>query len=147
MDIEHSFRLSWFCGHESHEQDGEKLRGAPLRLPRLGGGFKRDVAASGDPAMAFAPFSCRLCRPNGGHCRRQCSGYGSAATCANTARKLNAFSTRIAPRRDSLLALPRNGERSGKSAAKVDSIKMENALLERYGLRLNHQRSLFCFDA
>jgi hypothetical protein len=92
MDIEHSFSLSWFFGHESHEQDGEKLRGARLRPPRLAGGFERDVAASGDPAMAFAPFSCRLCRPIGGHCRPQCSGYGSTATCANTARKLQAFS-------------------------------------------------------
>jgi hypothetical protein len=31
MDIEHLCFLSWFCGHESHEQDGEKLRGRKFR--------------------------------------------------------------------------------------------------------------------
>jgi hypothetical protein len=71
MDVKHSCRLlSWLCGHESHEQDGEKLPAAP-RSALLARGLEWDaVAASGDPAMAFAPFGCRLSRLNGGHCRR-----------------------------------------------------------------------------
>jgi hypothetical protein len=128
MNGKHSFRLSWFCGHESHEQDGEKLRDvAPPRPAGLAGGIERDVAASGDPAMAFAPFSCRTCRQNSGHCRRQCSGYASAATCARDAQT-RSISARIpTSRNDSLPALPRTGEGSSKSAAAVDSIKTENA--------------------
>jgi hypothetical protein len=47
MDIEHLCFLSWFCGHESHEQDGERLRSREKPLHR---------AASGDPAMTFMPF-------------------------------------------------------------------------------------------
>jgi len=81
--------------------------------------------------MAFAPVTCRLRRPNGGLCRPQCSGYGSAATCANRARKLHGISPQNRPRRDSPLALSTAVKRSGKSAAEVDSIKMENALPER----------------
>jgi hypothetical protein len=47
MDIEHFRFLSWFSDRtESHEQDGEILRGAsPLRV----------AAVSSDPAMAFEP--------------------------------------------------------------------------------------------
>ncbi len=50
MNVEHLCFLSWFCGHESHEQDGERLR-------RTAG--VRSGAASGDPAMTFMPFAHR----------------------------------------------------------------------------------------
>jgi hypothetical protein len=71
MDGEHKFRLSWFGGDESHEQDGERLR-VPALFPRKS---KDNVTASGDPAMAFAPFGCRtFARPNGGISRRLRSG-------------------------------------------------------------------------
>jgi hypothetical protein len=43
--VEHCEFLSWFCGSESHEQDGEMLmRGAARAKP-----------APGDPAMALGP--------------------------------------------------------------------------------------------
>jgi hypothetical protein len=47
MNVEHLCFLSWFRGHESHEQDGERLR----RTARV-----RSGAASGDPAMTFIAF-------------------------------------------------------------------------------------------
>jgi hypothetical protein len=47
MDIKHFLRLSRFRGNgESHEQDGERLTRARVRL----------ASASSDPAMAFWPF-------------------------------------------------------------------------------------------
>jgi hypothetical protein len=52
MDIEHfGFLSSVIRKRESHEQDGERLRGAD----------KRDNTASGDPAMALRS-SIRLAR-------------------------------------------------------------------------------------
>jgi hypothetical protein len=54
MDIEHFCFLSWFFGHESHEQDGERLRCAEIPRP---------VAASGDPAMTFMPFEAGRSSP------------------------------------------------------------------------------------
>jgi hypothetical protein len=53
VDIEHfGFLSSVFRKAESHEQDGERLRGAPS---------VRDNTASGDPAMALRA-SIRLAR-------------------------------------------------------------------------------------
>src|SRR5262249_33289556 len=72
--------LSWCCGHESHEQDGERLRGAEIPRP---------VAASGDPAMTFMPIVRRtlIARRCGGLCRRHCSGCDRAsAECAPVSR-------------------------------------------------------------
>jgi hypothetical protein len=72
MDIEHFCFLSWFCGHESHEQDGERLRGAEIPRP---------VAASGDPAMTFMPIERRtlIARRCGGLDRRHGSGCNQAS--------------------------------------------------------------------
>jgi len=72
MDIEHFRFLSWFCGHESHEQDGERLRSAQIPRP---------VAASGDPAMTFMPIERRtlIARRCGGLDRRHGSGCNQAS--------------------------------------------------------------------
>src|SRR5271168_2541697 len=77
MDIEHFCILSWFCGHESHEQDGERLRAIGVAQP---------VAASGDPAMTFMSFMRRtlIVRGCSGLGRRHCGGRNraSAEKCA-----------------------------------------------------------------
>jgi hypothetical protein len=81
MDIEHSFRLSWFCGHESHEQDGERLRAQ-----------RRSVRRSCHGLRAF-----RLPDPHGPAERRplppamQRMHHASAGTCANSTRILKHF--------------------------------------------------------
>jgi hypothetical protein len=48
VDVEHFNLLSWFSKDESHEQDGERLFATRARVLAR--------TASGDPAMAFAPF-------------------------------------------------------------------------------------------
>jgi hypothetical protein len=96
MDVEHNLRLSWFGGDESHEQDGERLRG-PAASARTN---RHSVTASGDPAMAFAPFGCRApARPNGGIGRRlrsECTMHPlEFAHTRNNQRRIPSFSISV----------------------------------------------------